>query len=136
MEPVVSTGALSPWEPGIFALTIYGVLILAFVTAQLFIASWLGEKKPSIEKSRPYECGVVPTGSARLRYPVPFHLVAVFFLIFDVEGAYILTWAVSYEKLGWYGWMQMAFFIAVLLVGLVYLWTKGGLDWMPGSRRR
>jgi NADH-quinone oxidoreductase subunit A len=136
MEPVVSAGALSPWEPGIFALTLYGMLILAFVTAQLFIASWLGEKKPSIEKSRPYECGVIPTGSARLRYPVPFYLVAIFFLIFDVEGSYILTWAVSYEKLGWYGWMQMAFFIAVLLVALLYLWKKGGLDWMPVSRRR
>lgn len=131
MEPVAQTGALSPWEPGIFALTVFGILIIAFVASQLFIAAWLGEKRPSPEKSRPYECGVIPTGSARLRYPVPFYLVAIFFLIFDVEGAFILTWAVSFETLGWPGWMQMMFFIDVLLIGLVYLWRKGGLDWMP-----
>ncbi len=131
MEPVTQTGALSPWEPGIFALTVYGALILAFLVSQLFIAAWLGEKKGSLEKSRPYECGIIPTGSARLRYPVPFYLVAIFFLIFDVEGAFILTWAVSFEELGWPGWMQMMFFIDVLLIGLVYLWRKGGLDWMP-----
>ncbi|NLI80756.1 MAG: NADH-quinone oxidoreductase subunit A [Deltaproteobacteria bacterium] len=135
MEPVVSAGALSPWEPGVFALFVYGLLICVFVGSQLFIAGWLGEKKPSAEKSRPYECGVIPTGSARLRYPVPFYLVAVFFLIFDVEGAYILTWAVSYEELGWIGWAQMSFFIAVLLLGLAYLWVKGGLDWMPLPRK-
>ncbi len=131
MEPVAQTGALSSWEPGIFALMVYGILVFAFVASQLFIAAWLGEKRPSSEKSRPYECGVIPTGSARLRYPVPFYLVAIFFLIFDVEGAFILTWAVNFETLGWPGWMQMMFFIDVLLLGLVYLWRKGGLDWMP-----
>jgi len=92
----------------------------------LLAASWLGEKKENPEKSRPYECGVIPTGSARLRYPVPFYLVAIFFLIFDVEGAYIFTWAVAYEDLGWAGWLQMALFIVLLLVGLLYVWNKGG----------
>lgn len=114
-----------------FALTVYGVLVFAFIASQLFIAGWLGERRPSLEKSRPYECGIIPTGSALLRYPVPFYLVAIFFLIFDVEGAFILTWAVSFKTLGWSGWVQMMFFIGVLLIGLVYLWRKGGLDWMP-----
>lgn len=131
MEPVVQAGALSPWVPGVFALTVYGVLVFAFIASQLFIAGWLGERRPSLEKSRPYECGIIPTGSALLRYPVPFYLVAIFFLIFDVEGAFILTWAVSFKTLGWSGWVQMMFFIGVLLIGLVYLWRKGGLDWMP-----
>jgi NADH-quinone oxidoreductase subunit A len=131
MQPVSHIGTLSPWEPGIFSLTIYGVLILVVMAFMLLAASWLGEKKENPEKSRPYECGVIPTGSARLRYPVPFYLVAIFFLIFDVEGAYIFTWAVAYEDLGWAGWLQMASFIVLLLVGLLYVWNKGGLDWGP-----
>ena len=136
MQPISGAGVLSPWEPGIFSLTIYLILVLVFVAAQLFLASWLGEKKRSLEKSRPYECGIIPTGTARLRYPVPFYLVAIFFLIFDVEGAYIFTWAVAYEDLGWPGWMQMSFFIVLLLIGLLYIWKKGGLDWRPAYRTK
>jgi NADH-quinone oxidoreductase subunit A len=136
MQPITGVGALSPWEPGIFSLIIYGVLVLGFVAAQLFLASWLGEKKPSTEKSRPYECGVIPTGTARLRYPVPFYLVAIFFLIFDLEGVFIFTWAVAYEDLGWSGWLQMTFFIILLLIGLLYIWKKGGLDWRPAYKTR
>jgi len=136
MQPISGAGVLSPWEPGIFSLTIYLILVLAFVAIQLFLASWLGEKKKSLEKSRPYECGIIPTGTARLRYPVPFYLVAIFFLIFDVEGAYIFTWAVAYEDLGWPGWMQMSFFIVLLLIGLLYIWKKGGLDWRPAYQTK
>ena len=136
MQPISGAGVLSPWEPGIFSLTIYLILVLAFVAIQLFLASWLGEKKNSAVKSRPYECGIIPTGTARLRYPVPFYLVAIFFLIFDVEGAYIFTWAVAYEDLGWPGWMQMSFFIVLLLIGLLYIWKKGGLDWRPAYQTK
>lgn len=136
MHPISPAVSLSPWEPGIFSLTVYGFLVLVFVAVQLFLASWLGEKKPGIEKSRPYECGIIPTGSARLRYPVPFYLVAVFFLIFDVEGAFIFTWAVACRELGWAGWMQMSFFIILLLLGLLYVWKKGGLDWRPAYRTK
>jgi NADH-quinone oxidoreductase subunit A len=105
------------------------------VASQLFIASWLGERKPTPEKARPYESGIIPTGTARLRYPVPFYLVAIFFLVFDVEGAYIFSWAVACEELGWAGWLQMTFFIGLLLVGLVYIWKNGGLDWGPTSKK-
>ncbi len=136
MEALSPVGALSPWEPSVFALTVYGVLVVAVIASQLFIASWLGERKPSREKSRPYECGVIPTGSARFRYPVPFYLIAIFFLIFDVEGAYILSWAVTYKDLGWAGWAQMSFFILVLLLGLLYIWKRGGLDWRPAHKTR
>ena len=91
MEPFASSGALSPWAPGLFSLAIYGVMVLGLIAALLFLASWLGEKKSNPEKQRPYESGIIPTGSARLRYPVPFFLVAIFFLIFDVEAAYIFS---------------------------------------------
>jgi NADH-quinone oxidoreductase subunit A len=111
------------------------MMILALVAALLFIASWLGEKKINPDKLRPYESGIIPTGSARLHYPIPFFLVAVFFLIFDVEGAYIFSWAISCDRLGWSGWLQISFFIIMLLLGLVYIWRKGGLDWGPTRTR-
>jgi NADH-quinone oxidoreductase subunit A len=135
MQPIVCERVLSPWEPGVFSLALFTVLVLAFVASQLFIASRLGEKKPTPEKARPYESGIIPTGTARLRYPVPFYLVAIFFLVFDVEGAYIFSWAVACEELGWAGWLQMTFFIGLLLVGLVYIWKNGGLDWGPTSKK-
>ena len=135
MQPIVSTGVLSPWEPGIFSLTIYVILILIFVASQLLIAVWIGERKKNVEKLRPYESGIIPTGIARLRYPVPFYLVAIFFLIFDVEGAFIFAWAIAYGKLGWTGWMQISFFIVLLLLGLFYIWRKGGLDWGPITQK-
>lgn len=131
MESLVNTGVLSPWEPGIFSLVIFTLMVTAAIGLLLFIASWLGEKKPNTEKLRPYESGVIPTGSARLRYPVPFYLVAIFFLLFDVEAAYIFSWAIAWEKLGWAGWLRISFFIAVLILGLVYVWIKGGLEWGP-----
>lgn len=129
MQPVVSGGALSPWEPGVFSLLIFGLMITVLIALLLFIASWLGEKTVNSEKLRPYESGVIPTGSARLRYPVPFYLVAIFFLLFDVEGAYIFAWASAWKELGWSGWLQITFFIGVLILGLVYIWRKGGLEW-------
>jgi NADH-quinone oxidoreductase subunit A len=110
-------------------------MVLGLVAVLLFFASWLGEKKSNPEKLRPYESGIIPTGSARLRYPVPFFLVAIFFLIFDVEAAYIFSWAISYDSLGWAGWLQTSFFIFVLLLGLLYIWKKGGLEWGPTSNR-
>jgi NADH-quinone oxidoreductase subunit A len=135
MQPIVSSGVLSPWEPGIFSLTIFVILILIFVASQLFIAVWLGERKKTVEKLRPYESGIIPTGTARLHYPVPFYLVAIFFLIFDVEGAFIFAWAIAYGALGWSGWIQISFFIVVLLLGLFYIWRKGGLDWGPITQK-
>jgi len=130
MHPVTSA-ALSPWTPELLSFGFYVVIVLGLLAVLLFLTSWLGEKKPDPEKARPYECGIIPTGWARFRYPVPFYLVAVFFLIFDVETAYIFSWAVAMEDLSWRGWLQISFFIIVLLLSLFYIWKKGGLDWSP-----
>ncbi|MFH1953050.1 MAG: NADH-quinone oxidoreductase subunit A, partial [Pseudomonadota bacterium] len=92
---------LSPWEPGVLSLAIYAAMVVLLMAILLFLTGWLGEKKINKEKLRPYECGIIPTGSARLRYPVPFYLVAVFFLIFDLEGAFIFAWAIACDELGW-----------------------------------
>ena len=135
MQPI-SDGIMSPWEPGVFSLVVYSILVAAFIVSQIFLAVWLGEKKSSVEKSRPYECGIIPTGSARFRYPVPFYMVAIFFLIFDVEGAFIFAWAVVYRETGWAGYLQMSFFIVLLLVGLFYIWKHGGLDWRAEYKKK
>lgn len=134
MQPIVNAAPLSPWEPNIFSMTIFGLMVTVLIAVLLFISSWLGQKKPSPEKLRAYESGIIPTGTARLRYPVPFYLVAIFFLIFDVEGAFIFSWAVACENLGWSGWFQITFFIFVLMLGLVYIWVKGGLEWGPQTK--
>ena len=136
MQPIIlDGGSLSPWQPGVFSLVVFGLMIVALIALLLFVASWLGEKTSNSEKLRPYESGVIPTGSARLWYPVPFYLVAIFFLIFDVEGAYIFSWAIAWENLGWSGWLQIGFFIGVLILGLVYIWKKGGLEWGPTGKK-
>ena len=132
MEPVSIAESLSPWDPGLLSLVLYGGLVFAAIGVLLFLIFWLGEKKPRPEKKRPYECGIIPTGSAWFRYPVPFYLVAAFFLIFDLETVFIFAWAVSFYELGWMGWLRITFFILVLLLSLFYIWEKGGLDWRIG----
>jgi NADH-quinone oxidoreductase subunit A len=136
MEALAATHSLTPWEPAFLSLFLYSLMVLGLVAVLLFFAGWLGEKKKSTEKLRPYECGIIPTGSARFAYPVPFYLVAAFFLIFDVEAAFIFSWAISFRQLGWQGWFQIAFFIFVLLMSLFYVWAKGGLDWRPQVPRK
>jgi NADH-quinone oxidoreductase subunit A len=136
MEPFQGTEVLSPWNPGLLSLVVYGFLVLILVAIILFLAGWLGEKKGSPEKLRPFECGIIPTGSARFRYPVLFYLIAAFFLIFDVEAAVIFSWAIAFDRLGWSGWLQISFFIIILLVSLFYIWKKGGLEWGPKTGKK
>jgi NADH-quinone oxidoreductase subunit A len=94
-------------------------------------AWWLGKKTHSPNKGMAYESGIIPTGSARLAYPVPFYLVAIFFIVFDVEAVFIFAWAVAWDELGLPGLIHITFFIVILLLGLVWLLIKGGLDWGP-----
>jgi NADH-quinone oxidoreductase subunit A len=135
MQPVTPV-TLSPWVPGLLSFALYAAMVAGLLAVLLFLTGWLGEKKPDPEKARPYECGVIPTGWARFRYPVPFYLVAVFFLIFDVEAAFIFSWAVAMADLSWRGWLQISFFIFILLLSLCYIWKKGGLDWRPTAAPR
>ena len=134
--PQLLAHALSPWQPNVFALGIFAFIVLVLMGVILFLTSRLGSKTPTPEKLRPYEGGVIPTGSARFSYPVPFYLVATFFLIFDVEAAFIFSWAVAFDELGWQGWLRISFFIVVLLISLLYIWLKGGLEWGPTTGRR
>jgi NADH-quinone oxidoreductase subunit A len=129
MQPVSLSHAFSPWNPGVLGLVLYAVAVAVAIGIFLLLVTWLGEKKERPEKQRPYECGIIPTGPGRFRYPLPFYLVAMFFLIFDVETAYIFGWAVAVEELGWWGYARISFFIIVLLFSLFYVWRKGALDW-------
>jgi len=116
----------------LLSLVLYGGGALALIALLLGLTWVLGQRTGSEYKDLAYESGVAPSGPARLGAPVPFYLVAIFFIVFDLEAVFIVTWAVAYDLLGWAGFFQIAFFILLLFLGLVYLWKKGGLDW--GSR--
>ena len=94
-----------------------------------FLSATLGPKNPSVIKASPFECGSDPIGSARQRVAVKFYVVALMFIIFDVETVFLYPWAVLFKELGWFGYVEMLVFAATLVVGLVYVWKKGALDW-------
>lgn len=117
-------------------LAIYTFIAVALIFALLGAAYYLGSGKDSPDKGIPYESGIVPSGGARHASQVPFYLIAIFFIVFDVEGAFIYTWATAWDLLGIQGMVHITIFIVVLLLGLVWLWIKGGLDWGPTAMKR
>lgn len=116
-------------------LAIYTLIAVLLIGGLLLAAYYLGSGKDAPDKGIAYESGVLPTGSARHASQVPFYLIAIFFIVFDVEGAFILTWATAWDILGMPGLIHITVFITVLLLGLVWLWMKGGLDWGPSAAR-
>lgn len=128
-------GATPPGLEEALSLGLY-VAIATFLIAVLLFLSWaIGQRTRSVIKQEPYESGIQPTGQARLKAPAPFYLVAIFFIIFDLEVVFIATWAVAYDLLGWAGFARISFFILILFLGLVYLWKVGGLDWSPSAQK-
>ncbi len=132
----LTLGELQPTLEALLSLALYAGIALFLVGVLLLLAWALGHKTRNEVKQQPYESGIAPTGAARLGEPVPFYLVAIFFIVFDVEIVFVVSWAVAYDLLGWAGFAQMSFFIFMLFLGLVYLWKAGGLDWGPSSMRR
>lgn len=132
--PAPAGGEAAPSLEGLLSLALYAGIAL-FLIGTLMLLSWvIGRKTRSDLKDEPYESGIAPTGAAKLREPVPFYLVAIFFIVFDVEAIFIVSWAVAWDLLGWAGFWQITFFIVILFLGLVYLWKMGGLDWGPRPR--
>jgi NADH-quinone oxidoreductase subunit A len=111
-------------------LMLFGVAI-GFGAFTVFMSNLLGPSRPSPEKSAPYECGVPPVGDARERQSVKFYLVAMVFLLFDIEVAFLYPWAMAMRDLGWAGYIQIVLFTAILAAGYLYIWRKGVLDWGP-----
>ncbi len=112
------------------ALIAMMVVIAGFLITMLTLASVLGPKDKTRTKQLPFECGSVSVGDIKdQRFNVRFYLVAMLFILFDIEVIFMYPWALNLEQLGWFGFFQMFSFVVVLLVGLIYVWRKGVLDW-------
>ena len=108
---------------------ILALLAALFAAGKIILSLILGPHRPNPEKLSPYECGIVPVGTARERFSVKFYLVAMFFIIFDMEIVFLYPWAVVFHQLKMLGLVAMGTFLLVLLVGYFYAWRKGGLEW-------
>lgn len=112
-----------------FAIYVIGAITICLV--MIGLAALLGGRAYGRTKNKPFESGVDSVGSARLRFSAKFYLVAMFFVIFDVEALYLFAWSVSVRESGWAGFIEATIFIGLLLIGLIYLWRIGALDWSP-----
>ncbi len=128
-------GGGPPTFTSLLTFGLYTVIAVGLIGFLMFAAWFLGQRTRSVIKNEPYESGIAPSGQAHLGEPVPFYLVAIFFIVFDVEMVFVVSWAVAYDLLGWAGYLQMTFFIVILFLGLVWLWKSGGLEWGPQPRK-
>ena len=110
-------------------LALFSILVFLLVALMLALSAVLGQKHRERATGEPYESGIVSTGSARMRFDAKFYLMAMFFVIFDLEAVFIFAWAVAVPELGWSGYGEIIIFIAILLVALIYLWRVGALEW-------
>ena len=117
-------------------LLLHLILAMALSGILLLLSSAVGWRRPSKIKSQPYECGITPTGDAREPFSVKFYLVAMIFILFDVEAIFLYPWAFIFRQLRWFGFVEMLLYIGILLVGYFYLWKKGALDWNSPAERR
>lgn len=119
----------------LWPLVLYFVLVIVLAAGMLGISYVLGERHKERATGEPYESGILSTGSARIRLSAKFYLVAIFFVIFDLEAVFIFAWAIAWRELGWVGYIEVVVFIVILLAALVYLWRLGALDWGTTRRR-
>ncbi len=122
MTPQQSDSTLWP-------LGVYFFAVIALVTLMIALSHVLGERHREKQTAEPYESGIVSTGTARVRFDIKFYLIAMFFVIFDLEAVFIFAWAVSIRETGWQGYAEMMIFIGILAVALVYLWRLKALEW-------
>ena len=116
---------MQPWLPILIMLG-FGA---GFAVFNIGLSKLVGPKRPTLEKLAPYECGMPPVGDARDRHPVKFYLVAMIFLLFDIEIAFLYPWALAVRELRWTGFFQLIVFFLILLTGYVYVWRKGVFNW-------
>ena len=124
-----TTPSLWPW-------LVYSILVVLTVLGMLSISFVLGQRHNEIDTGTPYESGITPTSSARLRLPVNFYLIALLFIIFDLESVFIIAWALVAKTLGWAGFVGIAIFIGILGIALLYLWRVGALDLASHGQRK
>jgi len=123
-----------------WVLLLYAFAVIGLVAGMIGASYFLGQRHMKQATRQPFESGIVPVGYARFRLPVQFYLIAMFFVIFDLEAAFLYAWATAVQAAGWTGYIVMLVFIVALLAALAYLWRAGALEWgprpMPLSRQR
>lgn len=119
----------------LWPMVVYGAIVLSLVGIILGLSYILGQRHHDRATGEPYEGGILSTGSARIRFSSQFYLVAMLFVIFDVETVFILSWAIAFRELGWYGYAGVAVFMLMLVVVLVYEWRNGALDFGPDGNK-
>lgn len=125
-----------PTSPAFWSIAVYVAGVLALCGIMLGLSAALGGKSGARARNEPFESGVVSASPERLRLSAKFYLVAVFFVIFDVEALFVYAWAISVREAGWYGFAEATTFIGVLVVSLFYLARIGALNWAPQARKR
>jgi NADH-quinone oxidoreductase subunit A len=125
----------------LWPLVVYVAAVMLTIGGMVAASFVLGERHRERQTGEPYESGIVPAGPARVRLAADFYLVAMFFVIFDLESVFVFAWAVAVRQVGWAGYAEVLVFIAVLVAALVYLWKTGALDWgtvrhLAGRARR
>jgi len=126
-------------EPlALWPLVLYFAAVIVLVAATLGISYVLGMRHTARAAEQPFESGIVSVGSARMRFSAKFYLIAMFFVIFDLEAVYVFAWAIAFRDVGWPGYIEILIFIGILVAALVYLWRIGALDWAtrPQGRMR
>jgi NADH-quinone oxidoreductase subunit A len=116
-------------EGVLWPLAVYFAAVVVMVASMIGISYVLGQRHSEKATGKPYESGITSTGSVRIRFDIQFYLVAMFFVIFDIETVFIIAWAAVLREVGWTGYLEVLFFILVVAVLLVYLWRLGGLNW-------
>ncbi|OMH36142.1 hypothetical protein BGP75_10345 [Motiliproteus sp. MSK22-1] len=125
---------LSTQLTDVWPLAAYFMVVLLLVLFILTLSHLLGQKHKEPATGEPFESGVVHIGSAQIRFSAPYFLIAILFVIFDLEAAFIYAWAVAFRETGWPGYLEVLVFIIILGLALVYLWKLGVLDWGPQGR--
>ncbi|MCO1335157.1 NADH-quinone oxidoreductase subunit A [Microbulbifer sp. OS29] len=117
------------FTPQIWPLIVYCLAVFALITLMLSLSYFLGQKRRDPATDEPFESGIISQGSARLRLSVAYYLVAILFIVFDLEAIYLFSWSIAFYEAGLLGFIEATIFIVILLVGLIYLWRLGALDW-------
>jgi NADH-quinone oxidoreductase subunit A len=118
----------------LWPLLVYFAAVILLVATMLGLSYLLGQRHDQPATGQPYESGIVSTGSARLLLSADFYLVAMFFVIFDLEAVFLFAWAVAAQQVGWAGYIEVLIFIGILVAALIYLWRIGALDWGTMAR--
>jgi len=119
----------------LWPFVVYFLAVVGLVAAILVLSHLLGERRSGRGRDEPFESGIVPVGFGRFRLSAQFYVVAMLFVIFDLETVFIVAWAVSFRDLGWSGLAAILVFLAILVAALCYEWRMGALDWAPKRRR-